>query len=532
LNPPASHAPAAGHPPGFIPLPDPLKRKIRDGIVAFTMAVWSFLRPWTHLLFDRNRFFHKLPATRVELLALVVNVLGLALIIWLGIGVWRRSRSKILPLVLELLFLGLLVFPADYVRVQYLHLAPGGLGGFLANPVTIPVLVVILTLLLWKHRLIARSAALVIGITFPVALWTLAKTILLCFNVMQLQQCTQAPPPPPLFPAQEGRPRVLWIIFDETDFRLVYEKRPADTALPEFDRLRQESLLADHAFPPGDSTIISMPALITGRLLSVVAHDDCDLALTAADTGATTDWSAMPSVFSQARELGVNTALVGWYHPYGRLMGGSLNYCSWYAMPGFELARAATFGGSMQEQIASLTGHIDVRRLYINICQESLNDALSLVADPTYGLILLHLPPPHAPWVYLPAGNQFTWLGVGLPAGYFNNLVLADHELGALRRKMEATGQWDKTWVILSADHSWRQSKLYDGIRDHRVPFLVKSPGASQSIVYSHQFNTVLTHDLILAILRGQVTDQAGAAQLLDLGKPDMPVLQLGEGSE
>ena len=44
-----------------------------------------------------------------------------------------------------------------------------------------------------------------------------------------------------------------------------------------------------------------MPALITGNRLSAVEHDDCDLALTVAKTGKTSDWSATPTIFSKAR---------------------------------------------------------------------------------------------------------------------------------------------------------------------------------------------------------------------------------------
>jgi hypothetical protein len=31
-------------------------------------------------------------------------------------------------------------------------------------------------------------------------------------------------------------------------------------------------------------------------------------------------WSSAPNVFDAARNLGFNTALVGWFHPYGRLL--------------------------------------------------------------------------------------------------------------------------------------------------------------------------------------------------------------------
>jgi hypothetical protein len=525
LNPPPHDAPAAHEDTGYIPLPHPIKRKMKDGMVALTMATWCFVRPWAHLLLGGRDYFNGPPVLPVELLALAANILGVALLIFLGIGIWRRFRTGVAPLVLDLCFLSLLVFPADFIRVQVLGQTNFQLAGLLKQPVLMLSILVVLIFLIWKHRLVARIVAMVIVVTLPVALLIMARIILVCLNLMTLTRCPYSVPPPPLLPVREDQPRVVWIIFDETDYRVLFEKRPANVLLPEFDLLRKEALSPDHAYPPSDTTILSMPILITGQRISAVKKNGCDLDLTLADSGAIVEWSALPSVFSQARELGVNTALVGWYHPYARMLGGSLNYCSWYPFPFYEPARSTTFGGAMEQQIVALLEPICVRQVFINICKDSLADAVAVVANPNYGLILLHLPPPHGPGVYLPERNGFTCLGIALPDSYFNNLMLADHELGALRRAMETSGQWDKSWVILSADHSWRKSQSYDGIRDYRVPFLVKSPGVSESIAYSHQFNTaVMTHDLILAILRGEVTNQASAATLLDRGKPDMPV--------
>jgi hypothetical protein len=526
LNTTAHDAPAANDHGGYIPLPRPLKQKIKDGIVALTMATLCFLRPMSHLLYDGNRYFDNLPVLPVELLALAVNILGVALLIFAGISIWRRFQKGMVPLVLDLLFLFLLVFPADCIRSQTMILTDTQLVGLLKQPMARLCIVAALILLIWKHRLAARIVAAVIVVTFPMALLTLAKILLVCCNLMNVNECTDSvPPPPPLLPVREGQPRVVWIIFDETDYRAVYEKRPAKLALPEFDRFRQVALSADHAYAPADMTIISMPALISGRRLLSVSRDGCDLALNLADTNTTNDWTALPSVFSQARELGVNTALVGWHIPYARLLGGSLNYCSWYASAFCEPADSTTFGGSIQQQILSLAWPFRSRQIFINMCQDSLKDSLPLVADPKYGLVLLHLPPPHNPGIYLPEKNQFTCLGMPRPASYFNNLVLTDHELGDLRRSMETSGQWDKSWIILSADHSWRASQTYDGVRDYRVPFLVKSPGVGQSLTYTTPFNTVLTRDFILAILQGNITSQQEVAAWLDAhGKPDLPV--------
>ena len=99
--------------------------------------------------------------------------------------------------------------------------------------------------------------------------------------------------------------------------------------------------------------------------------------------------------------------------------------------------------------------------------------------------------------------------------GYFNNLILADRELGKLRRAMEESGEWDKTWVILSADHSWRESQCMTARSAIRACHLSSNrPGANDPVDYTQQFNTVLTHDLILAILRGEVTNEQNIARL------------------
>ncbi|HXE43022.1 MAG TPA: sulfatase-like hydrolase/transferase, partial [Candidatus Baltobacteraceae bacterium] len=109
-------------------------------------------------------------------------------------------------------------------------------------------------------------------------------------------------------------------------------------------------------------------------------------------------------------------------------------------------------------------------------------------------------------------------------AGYLNNLALIDLELGRIRSEMEASGAWNKTWVIVSADHSWQQSSLFDHQVDYRVPFVIKSPGTNQNLTYSPKINTVLTRDLIDAILRKDISNQQDLASWLDTNGKPLPV--------
>ena len=125
--------------------------------------------------------------------------------------------------------------------------------------------------------------------------------------------------------------------------------------------------------------------------------------------------------------------------------------------------------------------------------------------------MLFHLFPPHATGIYLPEKDEFTIRDMDKVTGYFNNLVLADRTLAQLRQALEKSGEWDSTWVIVSADHSWRYSREYDGQRDYRVPFLIDPPGKTEAVTYSQPFNTAITRRLILAILQGQITNSTQA---------------------
>jgi hypothetical protein len=380
---------------------------------------------------------------------------------------------------------------------------------WLKDPLVVLGLLVLVAGLAWKHHLAARASKATLYILSPLAFSTLLRIFLLSVGLQHLEQPTSERALPPAGPERPGQPRVVWIIFDEMDYRLAFEERPAGLALPEFDRLRGESTCATNAFPPGDCTLYSMPALISGQRISTVKIKNyADLLLTRAENGTVASWSEMPSVFSSARELGVNTALVGWYHCYDRVLGGSLNYCAWHPFQMYESARAPQFDKAMLNQIGCLTGTLRARYIFVGLCKSCLEESLTVVTNSAYGLALLHLPPPHKPGVYDPGRDQYTYFAISKSKGYFNNLVLADRCLGTLRRTMEASSLWDRTWLIISADHSWRESRVYDGRRDLRVPFIIKSPKAADAVTYSPQLNTVLTHDLILAILRGEISGQ------------------------
>ena len=499
--------------------PHPLKQKIKDGILALSLANLCFAPAWYYVLWlDKEaQYFKKLPLTQATLAGLAVNMFWFAALVWVVIRAWRRWQNRWFHLACDCVFLLVWLVPLDFFRKSILHVTDLQVVAFFRRPAGALAVLVVLAFVAWKHRRVVRALAVVTRIMSPLAFFTLGWIALLSFGPHHPPHEASEPPLAPLSPVRAGQPRVVWMIFDETDQRLAFEQRPSCLQMPEFDRFRRECLSATNAYPPGPNTLESVPGLTTGLRISwAIPKSASELALKIADTGKVISWADLPSVFDSARELGINTALVGWYHPYPRVLGRSLNYCSWYPCGWYQPVRAPSLVEAMASSLEALLWNFHIRELHADMCRSMLADSLSLTTNSTYGLVFLHLAPPHSPGVFNPSTGRYTVLNLSKVRGYFDNLVLADRTLGGLRRAMETSGQWDTSWVIVSTDHSWRGSPLYDGKRDLRVPFFVKVPGAAQPTTYSHEINTALTHDLVLAVLRGELTNQQQTVTWLD----------------
>ena len=61
------------------------------------------------------------------------------------------------------------------------------------------------------------------------------------------------------------------MIFDQADQKMIYENRDPSLELPNFDRLRQQSIAATNAWSPGIPTFIAIPSLMLGELVEVSA---------------------------------------------------------------------------------------------------------------------------------------------------------------------------------------------------------------------------------------------------------------------
>ena len=485
----------------------------KDLLLAFSLANLVFVETWSELLFDADGgYFNRFRVESHTLLALLANLAWATLLGWGVLRAVRRTRSLWARRLVVVVVTALLLQAANYVRVMVLGWSLGGLLRFGGLPAVVSVAVAGLLFLLIFHSLAGRILTAVLAILSPLAFLTVGRVLLVLLGVTTIWQHEATSPQPAAFrPNAPEQPRVVWIIFDEMDYRLAFAERPARVKLPEFDRLCGEAVHLTHAYAPGSCTMISLPALTTGRMVLRSKTDGpSTLRLRLAENNELADWGQLTNVFDRALALGFNTAAVGWYHPYDRILGHSLTRVTWHPFMWFEMVRGPDFATCLRHQITAVSFMEHRRRMAADF-QQALKEAVALATNRTVGLSLFHLPTPHPPGIYDAARQRFSVTRFSKRAGYLDNLMLADRALGRLRQAMETAGVWTNTWLIATADHWWRQS----GSPDHRIPFILKPPAPARDVAFTNTVNTVITSDLILAILRGEITNETAAVSWL-----------------
>jgi hypothetical protein len=340
--------------------------------------------------------------------------------------------------------------------------------------------------------------------------------------------------------------RVLWIIFDELDEDIAFDRRPASLKLPALDWLREHALYATQAHSPADNTLESLPALTTGVPPTKPAKPVGEGKMLIWNSSGMQSWSDMPNLFRDANTAGMNVAVAGWYHPYCSLFSEFLVDCLSYPTPAIQWGTHAAAGGLLPtmhlqalEELDALPSHtrfdgqqyseeesITETRMQAALTRAFVatrDKAIAICADPSIDLALFHLPTPHPLGIF--DRNTFRLSAGG---NYLDNLVLADQTLREIEQAIDRAGLGGRTAIILSSDHPfrtkiWQERAAWNremeqataGFDPSRVPFLVRLPGQSEPLPFPTPMNTVVTRELIMAMLHRDVRSPAAVASVL-----------------
>lgn len=532
-------------------------QKLRDLAIAFSLANLCFFGPWSELLPGQpNQYLMWMAPSPFAFAALILNVSLFALLFWGAMTFARHSRQVHVLTLARWMFLAVFIIAVNGLRQKVPALTydkllsllgEAGLKGVgvIIGATAVPVLV------RW-HRGVIHATATIILVLFPFVLVTFSRVGWSLMNYQSaFAEFADKPPAPLLTVRSKQDPRVLWLVFDEMDQRLTFPERPSTVSLPEIDRFLSDAFYARNAYPPARNTLSSMPALITGKVVSKAQQIRAnELSITFAGAETPVNWSTQPNIFSRARDLGFHTGAVGCYHPYCRVIGDSLTKCAfywWNVMPkltmsenlsdqlvkfisivplGRQLRLEERFKRLVQPESVDQGVTREVRR-YLRIFE----DAKKAATDADLGLTLVHWPIPHPPGIYDRTKKDFAWEG---GRSYLDNLELVDLTLGELRRAMEAAGVWETTTVLITSDHSYRTNlwkpqgtsvdgRAIGGKIDLRVPFLIKLAGQKKSVAYDLPLNTILTHDMIIALFRGEISGPESLAAWVDQQRSIVP---------
>ena len=475
---------------------------LRDFLFSLSFANICLSSIWLRF-FYRSKLYMKYLPTANSFLALIINELLFTIGAWGCLLLIRKLDNKFISKVAKvfvcLMVLSFLIATANSfpnINEKIFNLS----------------LLTIIAVLLWRRAMMKATKVFILFLA-PFALMVLGQSVQ---ALLHQDQSKDSPViPRPIVNPAPNTSRVLWLIFDEMDFRISFIDRPQNLKLPEFDRFKGESLFAENAYPPAGATIPSIPALLSGKMIRNASLDDFDtLNVEFEGSNQTVNWGSQPNVFSRAKKLGFNTALLGEYIPYSRLIGHDLDFCDWSAYRFQFVSSKDTLWDNLTTQLYSFfhgfSLHYDQHQI---ATREIFDGARQLVADSNYGLVFIHFPVPHSPFIH-----NHAWWDQSVK-GYPDNLILCDNIWGQLRKEMEAQGVWEKTNIIISSDHAYGKARKFDGKEDRRVPFIVKLAGQEKSVVYREKFNTVLTHDLVLDMLSKKVTTPAELVHWLDSHK-------------
>ena len=329
----------------------------------------------------------------------------------------------------------------------------------------------------------------------------------------------------PAVTAGGKHPPLVVILFDEFPLKsLLDSKGKIDQRVyPNFAKLAGQSTWYRNATGVSGFTPWAMPAMLTGRYPAKVKapsyteYPDNMLTL----FGKYYDLKAYETISqlcppSMCRSTAGNLDRVG----LSALVGDSAKVFSEIVSPYDTAVDPATFiDQTAAEESAPKDGKpLDPQFRFnqLRLNQPSrFNDFLAgLKASDRPTMNFLHILLPHAPWRYLPSGNEYNYKTFGrafksdqTPAPivelaherHLLQLAYTDGLVGQVIDKLKAEGMWDKSLVVMGADHGegWVPGEKPRSLGRTNasdlmwVPMIIKAPGQDNGVVDDRNWEQV-----------------------------------------
>ena len=325
----------------------------------------------------------------------------------------------------------------------------------------------------------------------------------------------------------EPNKRIVWILFDELSYDQIFDHSFTGMELPNFNRLRTQSVSFSNLSPVGFYTDRIIPSIFMGRRIDQI-RGTLDGRLLYKD-GSQNRWLAYdPSAtfFALAQQNGWTTGVDDWFNPACQLLASTLDVC-FSEFSDSQILTTEEYGASEEksvlvnaaapwnEFIAKLTNRRTQQpaNAHVIAYRNVMTHAYTLIENDQVGFLYVHLPIPHPPGIY---DRQRHILRPG--GNYLDNMVLADDTLGTLLQQIDTSPSASRTTVIVSSDHSWRvplwksdeswtaeEGRASRGRFDERPVLLIHFPGQTSGHDVASAQPELLEHDIISDMLLGKM---------------------------
>lgn len=343
-------------------------------------------------------------------------------------------------------------------------------------------------------------------------------------------------------PADANAHPVYFFVFDEWSWPRSTRDGVFLPSFPHVRALSDGAILFRNALSPSTDTYRSLPLLIyhgadVEKLPRVfVSHHRRQEWVTPGEEGRP-EAAREPSLFRMARARGYNTALLGFYLPYPKVLGDQVDAChAWsdYPEPQNLLERME------YQAIENLRFELDPwsRRLFrvlssriyspywVRMTRALRHDAeIVLDSFPRNSLVFIHYPLPHGPFIFKGDGtfagdypvkwkearNEDEDRMLGTPQEYMRHLEYADKVLGSFMDRLRRDGTFDDALIVVTSDHSWRADPdtTLQRHQVRRVPLIVKLPGQRTGCVVDDSFPNVGSWNFVEHVVEGRSSNEA-----------------------
>ena len=337
----------------------------------------------------------------------------------------------------------------------------------------------------------------------------------LALIVVKIFVASAAYPGPPLTIDRQATPApagarcssVLALLFDELSFAYLFDGSEVREEYPEMRRFTNTATNYLSVTAAGSETLTSVPAYLASRRFDNIRTEGDRLVYELGGTRASFNASEPDGLFATARRAGLSPEVAGYYLAYCALLGSLVDACRSFSF--YNIATADDGFSPLHPILTSLIlwprqfplgllKNPPFARLQHNLVEQSLAFALRPIdpAQPVFRFV--HFSIPHLPFVYDEQGYNppFDPLRQIPDDQYVRQIHYVDHLFGQIVEHVRQAGVYERTTVILFADHGFRSSAREHEVR--HVPFIVKKAGQTTRIdVMEPQQGELLLRQLV-----------------------------------